>query len=336
MGVMTDHKKHLQELAEMVQQLSCGDDEQLQKFLAKLKYAIRDIFGEASPYLDYLVNIRFKPASFFASDSEHARSWQNGQQQVDTLLTNMMQDPLLTGGKEKKSAGTHNPEYDSTFKKLQQAPMDRSSWKDLQQLEELKRSVLDQIEQFKDDVLGTLELSDIVRNPPVIRPAAVPEKSPAEESIKPFINEKASSRIFLVNGGNDYVNIEVASFLQKLGFELVISGSNFYSSSSIIEDFRKCAIFDFAVVLLSADLITFPKSQRPQDGWLISQPSLVFQLGYLIGQLGKNRVLVIHEEIKNYKCPTGYFEIFYAPYDAAKGWHEEVRRRMKACGMILK
>jgi len=101
---------------------------------------------------------------------------------------------------------------------------------------------------------------------------------------------------------------------------------------TIIEKFTNYSDVSFAVVLLSPDDMAYPKDQTPENAKPRARQNVIFELGFFIGKLGRNRVLVLYQEEKNFEMPSDYSGVSYTPYDNSGRWKFNLVKELKVCG----
>ncbi len=171
--------------------------------------------------------------------------------------------------------------------------------------------------------------------PPV--PSVIDEAPYADVSIKPpqFAWRSVNVQVFFA-GMDNQISSGVRAFLQKMGAATFLPQDRGHGRHSIIEQFAMNPNFNFAVVVLSADELMFQKIQDPKNALLVTKQETVFELGFLVGKLGRNRVAVFYEDVEKFKRPTEYFDVLYTPYDSVGQWQEKLLRQMKTAGLSLK
>ena len=65
---------------------------------------------------------------------------------------------------------------------------------------------------------------------------------------------------------------------------------------------------------------------------LRARQNVIFELGFFIGKLGRNRVLVLYQEEENFEMPSDYSGVLYTPYDSSGRWQFDLIKELKACG----
>lgn len=103
-----------------------------------------------------------------------------------------------------------------------------------------------------------------------------------------YVNERPA--VFVVHGHDDALKSEVARFLERLGFEAVILHEQANRGKTIIEKLSsEIDRVKFGIVLYTADDTTESGAKRARQ-------NVVFEHGFLVGRLGRDRVCVIMDE----------------------------------------
>jgi predicted nucleotide-binding protein len=147
------------------------------------------------------------------------------------------------------------------------------------------------------------------------------------EVLKPIDNRK----IFVVHGHDDLMKQTVARTIEKIDFEAIILHEQENRGRSIIEKFTDHSDVGFAVVLLSPDDVG---SKMGGSHTLSSRArqNVVFEMGYFIGKLGRERVVVLHPSTSDFEMPSDYSGVIYIDYDEKGTWRFELAKELKACG----
>lgn len=141
-----------------------------------------------------------------------------------------------------------------------------------------------------------------------------------------------SNRIFVVHGRDEGMKQAVARTLEKIELEPIVLHEKPNEGRTIIEKFTDYSDVSFAVVLLSPDDMAYPKDQSSKDAKLRARQNVIFELGFFIGKLGRNRVLVLYQEEKNFEMLSDYSGVLYTPYDNSGQWRLDLVKELKACG----
>ncbi|MCL2596228.1 MAG: nucleotide-binding protein [Paludibacter sp.] len=99
---------------------------------------------------------------------------------------------------------------------------------------------------------------------------------------------KKREKIFIVHGHNDKAKIEIAQILKKYNIEPIILHEQPDKGRTIIEKLEQEAEgVSFAIILLTKDDVMSDNYRARQN--------VMFEYGYFIAKLGKNRVLAIYD-----------------------------------------
>ncbi len=137
-------------------------------------------------------------------------------------------------------------------------------------------------------------------------------------------------RIFLVHGHDERILHETARFLEKLQQRLIILREQPNEGRTIIEKFEEHADVGFAVVLLTADDRGGPISAPFDEQKLRARQNVIFELGYFIGRLGRNRVCALYTA--NVEIPSDYSGVLFVKIDEHGAWRMALAKELKAAG----
>mgnify|MGYP000047062588 FL=1 len=140
-------------------------------------------------------------------------------------------------------------------------------------------------------------------------------------------NTKQSNKIFVVHGHDDGLKQGVLRFLEKLGLEGIVLHEQPSESRTIIEKIEHySATVGFGVILYTKDDLGASKNDsdnlRPR-----ARQNVVFEHGYLIGKLGRNRVIPLVEQ--DLEIPNDISGVVYV---GTSSWQFEVAKELKAAG----
>lgn len=142
--------------------------------------------------------------------------------------------------------------------------------------------------------------------------------------------EPRGHKIFLVHGHDEGALHETARFLERLRQEVIILREQPNQGRTIIEKFETYADVGFAVVLLTGD----DRGGAATSSEIVFRPrarqNVIFELGYFIGRLGRNRVCALFTE--GVEIPSDYSGVLYTKLDASGAWRLELAKELKAAG----
>lgn len=135
--------------------------------------------------------------------------------------------------------------------------------------------------------------------------------------------------IFLVHGHNEAALQAVARFLEKLKQQVIVLREQPNRGQTIIEKFEAYSNVGFTVVLLTADDEVLGSNGGPAVKR--ARQNVVFELGYFIGRLGRNRVCALYEP--NVELPSDYSGVLYHELDSRGSWQLSLARELRAAGL---
>lgn len=141
---------------------------------------------------------------------------------------------------------------------------------------------------------------------------------------------EVSSRAFVVHGHDEEAKQSVARCLEKLDLEAVILHEQPNQGRTIIEKFEDYADVGFAVVLLTPDDVGASKSDQ-HDLRSRARQNVVFELGFFIGRLGRQRVCALHRG--DVEIPSDFAGVLWVRMDPDGAWRFALGRELKAAGL---
>lgn len=142
-----------------------------------------------------------------------------------------------------------------------------------------------------------------------------------------------NNKIFIVHGHNEAIRETTARVIEKLGLEPIILHEQPNSGLTIIEKFESHSVVAFAVVLLSGDDVGSIRDRNSSELRLRARQNVIFELGYFIGKLGRNRVCAIYQQ--GVELPSDYSGILYIPYDESGSWKYQLAKEIKEAGIEI-
>jgi predicted nucleotide-binding protein len=123
----------------------------------------------------------------------------------------------------------------------------------------------------------------------------------------------------------------VTGALTKLELVPVVLCEEPSQGRKIVERFTDYADVGFAVVLLSPDDYVYGRNQAPTKRKLRPIQNVDFQLGFLLGKLGKDNVLAFFRECDGFEVPS--FEgVKNCAFDDRDSWKLSLIRELTNCG----
>lgn len=150
---------------------------------------------------------------------------------------------------------------------------------------------------------------------------------------EPSANPTASSSVFVVHGQDEELKQSVARTIERLGLDPVILHEKPNKGRTIIEKFDDYSKVGFAVVLLSADDVA--RAKDGADDSYRARQNVIFELGFFLGRLGRERVAAIYRPHEKFEMPSDYSGVLFIEYDAEGSWRYKLAKELKACGYVI-
>lgn len=188
------------------------------------------------------------------------------------------------------------------------------------------QNVID-MQNLKDYISGYSEPSSTNRS----KTAKVPHNNFSEKKYDP-------KKVFIVHGHDETLKTKVENALFKLGLSPIILHKQVNGGQTIIEKFESYAEdCGFAVVLLTSDDEGYAKNNHPFDNGQFfkdriesrARQNVVFELGYFVGHLGRERVLALKDDDC---CKPGDFDgIVYQSSRVDAEWKNRLVMELRNC-----
>lgn len=136
------------------------------------------------------------------------------------------------------------------------------------------------------------------------------------------------TKVFIVHGHDNAAKQEVARLVERLGLEAIILHEQVNRGKTIIEKIEEYSNVGFAIVLYTP--CDEGKVKGTTDLKDRARQNVVFEHGYLIGKLGRERVsALVRGDIEK---PNDLSGVVYIDMDYAGGWKFSLAREMKSVG----
>jgi predicted nucleotide-binding protein len=159
---------------------------------------------------------------------------------------------------------------------------------------------------------------------------------PTQKTITPHQQAMSGSdvrrRVFVVCGTDNEMKQSVTNALTKLRLAPLVVCEEPSQGRTIVERFQEYTDVGFAVVLLSPDNSAYFKDEPPTKRKLRPRQDVIFELGFLLGKLGKSNVLVFFRECANFEIPTDFEGMKVAAFDDRDSWKLALIRELTNCG----
>jgi len=146
---------------------------------------------------------------------------------------------------------------------------------------------------------------------------------------------KANRRVFVISGSDDEMKQAVTKALTKLWLVPIVSCEEPGHCRKIVEQPTDYSGVNFAVVLLSPDDYAYAKTDEPTKRKFRPRQEVVFELGFVLGNLGKDKVLVIFREAANFETPEIFANLKVTAFDDRGSWKLSLLRELGNNGYVV-
>lgn len=329
-----DKRDKIRDLITSLNSLSFDDDHSLDAYLVRAKKVIHELFGDYNAYLTCLNYIRFHPISPLTSAEENVRFWARAKKELRDFLYVMLDDPLL-------------------------APREREPVKVLAIAKEegegsicgSSDTVSEVVRAFKHKVRLDLAfargIDKFVSHPESFSPGGPRPMEKIRIDLRDFFIlenriDEPSSRcspfqladmgfegVLYLPSRNVSMSNDIVSHLRHSGLPVIEGEPLTPAGASVQEQFLRHAKICTAIVVLNDDHFTYPRAQVDSRRLLGPASSVSFSLGFLVGKLGRKRVIALYTDEEHFKRPTNYFDVVYIAYDQAGSWKRELATYFK-------
>ena len=169
-------------------------------------------------------------------------------------------------------------------------------------------------------------------------------KNALENDIYGELNERKSTsnspvlsnKVFVVHGHDDKLKLDVENFIHQIGLEPIVLHRQANEGQTIIEKFERNSDVGFAFIVLTPDEISYTLDQEnkvdvERKKEYRARPNVIFEFGYFVGKLGRNRVCCLLKG--NTVVPTDVSGVVYHKIDNSieeKGF--AIIKELKAAG----
>lgn len=149
------------------------------------------------------------------------------------------------------------------------------------------------------------------------------QKEKIDTSIK-NTTKTNNDNVFIVHGRDDLAKTEVARFIEKLGLNAIILHEQDNGGKTIIEKIEEFSNVGYGIILYTP----CDKGSLESDDNLKprARQNVVFEHGYLIGRLGRNKVsALVKAQVER---PGDLDGLVYIDLDKAGGWKLSIAREL--------
>jgi len=137
------------------------------------------------------------------------------------------------------------------------------------------------------------------------------------------------TKVFIVHGHDETAKLDLARFIEKIGFEAIILHEQINSGKTIIEKIESYSNVGFGVVLYTPCDVGSKKGDE-QNMQARARQNVVFEHGYLIAKLGRQNVCALVKG--KIEIPNDISGVVYIPMDDHKAWKTEIAKELRNTG----
>lgn len=157
----------------------------------------------------------------------------------------------------------------------------------------------------------------------------IPQTAPNDNNDRSVKVNMGNKDVFIVHGHDSGLKNEVARFITDMGYNPIILHEQPNTGKTIIEKIEAFTNVCYAIVLYT------PCDKGASKDCPNVQPrarqNVVFEHGYLIGKLGRERVCaLIKEEVEK---PGDVDGVVYVSYDGRGAWKKDIAKEFNTLGM---
>lgn len=143
-------------------------------------------------------------------------------------------------------------------------------------------------------------------------------------------------RVLIVSGADKEMQTALTTALTKLLLVPVVLREEPGNGRKIVERFTAdYSDIGLVVALLSPDDYAYPASVQASKRKLQPRRDVMFELGYLIGKMGKSKVLAFYREAPNFEAGTDFEGINACPFDEEGTWKHTLLSELTCNGYVV-
>lgn len=135
-----------------------------------------------------------------------------------------------------------------------------------------------------------------------------------------------------MHGHDEAAKQSAAHFLEKLELEPIILHEEPNQGRTIIKKFEDYSDVAYAVVLLTPDDIG-GRANDPEGFLPRARQNVIFELGFMIGKLGRERVCALHKG--EVEIPSDFSGVLWIRMDVGGAWKFKLARELKEVGFNI-
>lgn len=167
------------------------------------------------------------------------------------------------------------------------------------------------------------------------------EPNPIQTPTPKSINTNISNKVFVVHGHDELAKLSLENYIHSLGLEPIVLHRQHDGGRTVIEKFEQHANdVCYAFILLTPDEVSYlisedAKDDKDRNKELRARPNVIFELGFFVGALTREKVCCIHTG--NVTLPSDLTGLVYKGYkNSIEEIKHELRQELIHAGLKLK
>ncbi len=153
----------------------------------------------------------------------------------------------------------------------------------------------------------------------------------------PVASASGKRRVLIACGADEEMKQALTTALSKLWLIPILLCEEPGHGRKIVDRFADYADVGLAIVLLSPDDYVYAEADEASKRKLKPHQEVIFELGFLLGKLGQEKVLVFYRESESgaFEVNTDFEGIKTTPFDNRDSWKLALIRELTGCGYAV-
>lgn len=149
----------------------------------------------------------------------------------------------------------------------------------------------------------------------------------------------SKDEIFIVHKQRDAMKDSISRFINLLELKPIVLNEQVDSGKTFIEKFLHYSNVGYAIILITPEEIVWEKNIDNEFSNFQASQDVIFQLGYFVGKLGRDRVFIIYDDDNidkpKFKLPSDLSGIIYTSFQN-EVWKNKLAKELKQCNYKIR
>jgi len=147
------------------------------------------------------------------------------------------------------------------------------------------------------------------------------------------VKDKTEGSVFLAHGHDKEVLEEVEKLLLRLGLTPIILQDRPSLGQTVIEKFEQNSDVQAAIVIFTPDDLAYRRKENPNTARLRARQNVVFELGFFVGGLQRNRTVLVYRSEENFEIPSDLAGVVQVRYSSGRNeWKSQIATELIEMG----